>query len=196
MGSRSGVQAAVPNSMAKMSVARYPRLCKSKRLGERTAHCHDKEQVVAMLGKRYECKVRKKESTRQNPVQYGFRGYDKNVIAKSHDIVIMEYKKHGFDQSKRSGTKLSVLRELRSEMSQSLSVSGFRESMLESFKEYHLYTSVQWRSYVDTLSNDLRTNPMRLPRDPFFFLSGTAKKQRIKALKETGLCKFRSEKWH
>ncbi len=142
-------------------------------------HCHDKERVVALLGKRYECKERKKENTKDVPVQYGFRGYDKEVLSKSDDFVKMEWEKHGFDLSHRSGIKLILLRNLRSEMSQSLSVSGFRQSMLESAKDHHLFTQAQWRSYVDSLSSCLQSDPTKLPRDPFFFLTTGAKRQRF-----------------
>lgn len=40
---------------------------------------------------------------------------------------------------------------MRSAVVQGISVNGFRETLLQSQREYHLMISVQWRAYIDHL---------------------------------------------
>ena len=84
--------------------------------------------------------------------QYWFRGYDKNVIESSPHYIKVLWKMNGFDLSHRAAISWNLLEELRSEMNQSLAVSGFRESLMESAKQYHLRIGAQWHSYVDSLT--------------------------------------------
>jgi hypothetical protein len=100
------------------------------------------------MGKRYECKTRKKAGIKP----FCFRGYDKEVIRKSNDYIKLLWKKIGYDLSHRGGISFSVLERLKSEMLQALSVNGFRECLLECTKSYHFMLSAQWRAYIDSLT--------------------------------------------
>lgn len=75
------------------------------------------------------------------------------MIAASHEKIQTLWRKNGYDLSHRGGISWSLLEDLRSEMMQALSVSGFRESMLEKAKTYHFRLASEWRSYVDSLSS-------------------------------------------
>jgi hypothetical protein len=44
-------------------------------------HCYNVNQVHALIGKRYKCKLREKAKE----LRFGFRGYNKDVIDKSND---------------------------------------------------------------------------------------------------------------
>ena len=93
-------------------------------------HCYDKERVVALMDKKYQCNIRANSKTHP----FTFRGYDTNVIAVSDDYIKTLWKKEGYDISHRAAVSWSVLEELRSDMIHALSVSGYRESLLESAK--------------------------------------------------------------
>jgi hypothetical protein len=118
-------------------------------------HCFADDRIHALMGKRYECRVRKK----MNNKPYGFRGYDREVLSKSQDYIKMLWRKIGYDVSHRAAISWNVLERLQSDMIQSLSVNGFRESFYEAAKRYHLRQSVQWRSYVDSLGTHLESTP-------------------------------------
>jgi hypothetical protein len=118
-------------------------------------HCFADNRIHALMGKRYECRVRKK----MNNKPYGFRGYDRDVLSKSQDYIKMLWRKVGYDVSHRAAISWNVLERLQSDMIQSLSVNGFRESFYEAAKRYHLRQSIQWRSYVDSLGTHLESTP-------------------------------------
>ena len=110
-------------------------------------HCYGKKRVVALMGKRYRCNIRKAEE--QHP--FYFRGYDKEVIAASNDYIKLQWKKNGFDISHRAAISWGVLEDLRAKMNQALSVSGFCESMIESAQNHALVLAAQWQSYIQLL---------------------------------------------
>ncbi len=118
-------------------------------------HCYDRERTVALLGKKYRCKIR--QETKTTP--FYFRGYDSNAIAASPDYIKALWKKNGFDISHRAAISYTLLETLRSDMLHALSVSGFRDSLLESAKHYHFLTGIQWRSYVDSISPQSQCAP-------------------------------------
>lgn len=111
-------------------------------------HCYGEDRVIALIGKKYKCKIRKKAGD----VPCFFRGYDRDVIANSNDYIRMIWRKIGFDVSHRGAISWRLLERLQSYMLQSLSVSGFRASLVECAMNYHLRLSVQWRAYVDSLT--------------------------------------------
>lgn len=115
----------------------------------RRGHTHTRN--VALLGRKYYCEERLKS----NIQPCYFRGIDKDVIEQSSDYVKMRWRLEGFDLSHKSAIALSLLRELRGCLIQGLSINGFRQTLLQQQREYHLMLSIQWRSYVD----HIRRNP-------------------------------------
>jgi hypothetical protein len=85
---------------------------------------------------------------------------DKQVLEYSPDYVKMRWRLDGFDLSHKSAISLSLLRQMRAYVMQGLSLNGFRESLIQQQREYHLMLSIQWRAYVD----HVRTNPPLLGR--------------------------------
>lgn len=110
-------------------------------------HCYGLDRVHALIGKRYKCKRKERAGD-----ECYFRGYDQGVISNSPDYIKMLWKKVGYDISHRSAIAWNVLETLQAQMLQSLSVSGFRRHLLEAAKNYHMRLSIQWRSYVDSLT--------------------------------------------
>ena len=101
-------------------------------------------------------------------------------------LIISEHfgKKEGYDISHRAAVSWSVLEELRSDMIHALSVSGYRESLLEGAKQYHFRTGIQWRAYVHSLSSYPNSAPYML------FLS----RQNVDDMHED-FCDFKSKEY-
>jgi hypothetical protein len=117
---------------------------------------HALTRNTAILGRVYYCAERKKAKL----YPYFFNGIDKDVINQSPDYVKMRWRMDGFDFSHNSGISLSLLRMLRASVVQGLSVTGFRQSLLQLKREHHLMVSIQYRAYVDQLrSNRSLTGP-------------------------------------
>ena len=117
---------------------------------------HSRTRNVAILGRKYYCSERKQSGIKP----FNFRGIDKEVIEQSPDYVKMRWRMDGFDLSHKSAIALSLLRDARAAVVQGLSLNGFRHTLLQSQREYHLMLSIQWRYYVD----HIRRNPRIVPR--------------------------------
>ena len=107
---------------------------------------HSSTRNTAIFSRIYYCKTRKSNGIKP----YFFSGIDN-----SPDYVKMRWRMDGFDISHRSAISLSLLRQLRAAIIQGLSVSGYRETLIQQLRERHLMVAVQWRAYVDYI----RKNP-------------------------------------
>jgi hypothetical protein len=117
---------------------------------------HSMTRNTAILTRLYYCAELKKQGA--NP--HMFSGIDQQVLDYSPDYVKMRWRMDGFDLSHKSAISLSLLRQMRAFVMQGLSLNGFRESLIQQLREYHLMISIQWRAYVD----HVRTNPPLLGR--------------------------------
>ena len=88
---------------------------------------HASTRNVAILSKVNYCSDRKQKGIKP----YFFSGFDKKVIEKSPDYVKMQWRKHGFDFSHKSGIANSVLRQMRASIVKGLSVSGFILTLIQ-----------------------------------------------------------------
>ena len=117
---------------------------------------HSETRNTAILTRVYYCSKRKNAGIKP----CFFSGFDKEVLSNSPDYVKMRWRMDGFDISHKSAISLSVLRQLRAAVVQGLSISGYRETLIQQQREHHLMISVQWRAYVD----HIRKNPPLIGR--------------------------------
>ena len=64
------------------------------------------------------------------------------------------YEKIGFTFSHRSALQKELLNDMRFKLVQGLSLNGCRKSLIQYMKQYHHWSAVQWRSYIDMLRHN------------------------------------------
>jgi hypothetical protein len=111
---------------------------------------HSGTRNVAIMCKQYYCSERKKSGIKP----HYFKGIDKQVIEYSNDYIKMKWRTDGYDFTHTSGLSLTLLRELITASGQGVSISGFRQNLIQQLKEYHLTVAIQWRTYVMHLRNN------------------------------------------
>ena len=149
-------------------------------------HGYREPRITAIIARKYTCQTRKTLSMEP----YSFRGIDRAVIEQSEEYVKQVWAKIGFDVSHRAAIAITDLERLRSNLNQGLGVSGFRRSMIESMRTYHIRTSIQWSSYVNHLDKTYKqiiANGDELP----LFLN-----QAVVESRKEYFAKFLSNKYH
>lgn len=101
-------------------------------------------RLCAIIGRKYYCK-RNKEA---GGLVYNFRGIDEDVIKQDDSAYVRtQWRMKGFDFSHKAGISNELLEQCRRSLIEGLSVSGFRNAMMQGTKQHHMNLSVLHRSY-------------------------------------------------
>ena len=103
--------------------------------------------MTAVLDRKYYCSKRKAQGIKP----FNFRNFDPKVIANEPDYVKVQWERSGFDFLHQSGLSMPLLKGVMYSLNYGIGVQGFRQTLKENLKCYHLHQSIMWRDYVDSI---------------------------------------------